>query len=428
MKNLIIILTTSLWAASTVLAADWPRFRGPNGNGISDEKGLPLEWSATKNILWKADLPGRGASSPIVWRDRVYVTAYSGYGLTKNDRADKDALRRHLLCFNRKDGALLWKVDFGGPNKEHGICDFLDLHGYASSTPVADASGVYVYYGVGGLLAYDHAGRQKWHKPLGSKQHNFGTASSPILFNNLVIMHADIEAQALFALDKETGREVWRIPAGDQKFGDSWSTPLVVDVSGKQELVFHRSQSQGSPSTFAAVDPRNGEALWECQILKDYLCPSPIAHNGVIYTIAAQRAAAVRAGGKGDVSASHVLWKTSKGSEVCSPIYHDGHLYWTSENNGAAYCLNATTGETVYQERLREPGRIYASGVSTEGRIYYVSQKKGTYVVAAKPKFELLAHNVIESDSSIFNGSPAISQSQFFIRSDKHVYCIGSKQ
>ena len=407
-------------------AADWPRFRGPQGNGVSRDTGLPLEWSATKNIVWKTELSGRGASSPIVWQDRVYVTAYSGYGLTKHDAwSNRDNLRRHLLCLSRADGKLLWKLDHGGVMKEHGICDYLDLHGYASSTPVADATGVYVYYGNAGVFAYGHDGKEKWHKELGRKIHSWGSASSPILFENLVIVHADIEDHAVLALDKQSGREIWRVPSGKQDFGDSWSTPLVIDVAGKPELVFHGSA--GSPATLAAIDPRTGQPLWECGVLKDYLCPSPIAHDGIIYTIAHQKAAAVRAGGRGDVSQSHILWTINKGSEVCSPIYNEGHLYWTSENNGMAYCVNAATGQTVYQERLPEPGLIYASGVLAEGRIYYVSRNKGTFVVAAKPTFELLAHNVIAGDDSVFNGTPAVSRSQFLLRSDKYLYCIGKK-
>lgn len=426
MRSIILLLLGAI-TALPIRAVDWPRFRGRNGTGVSSATGVPHEWNASKNIIWKTALPGRGASSAIVWQDRVYVTAYSGYGLTKQDPwSNKDNLRRHLICVSRGDGRLLWKADYGGVMHEHGICDFLDRHGYASSTPVADASGVYVYYGNAGVIAYGHDGKQRWHKELGRKVHSWGSAASPILFENLLIVHADIEAHAVLAFDKQTGREVWRVPAGKQDYGDSWSTPLVVDAGGKPELVFHRSV--GNPSTLAAVDPRTGQALWECGVLKDYLCPSPVAHNGVVYTIAYQKAAAVRAGGRGDVTQSHVVWTINKGSEVCSPVYHEGHLFWTSENGGMAYCVNAATGQTVYQERLTpEPGLVYASAVLAEGRLYYVSRQKGTYVVAAKPKFALLAHNVIESDDSIFNGTPAISQGRLFLRSDKYLYCIGTK-
>lgn len=406
--------------------ANWTRFRGPNGSGISTGN-VVLEWDAKKNMKWKADLPGRGASSPIIWEDRVYVTAYTGYGLAPEDPpSERRKLERHLLCFRRTDGTLLWKATHGGENREHGITGFLALHGYASSTPTADASGVYVYYGGGGVIAYSHDGKERWQKDVGNKAHSWGSASSPILFEDLLIVHADIESQTLYAFDKRTGKDAWRMATGDPKFGDSWSTPLVVSIGGTPELVFHRSQ--GEPATLGAVDPRSGKALWECGVLKNYLVPSPIAHDGVIYAIAHERGASIRAGGGGDITKSHVPWTINMGSEVCTPLFHDGHLYWTSEEGGFAYCLDAGTGKMVYKERLDPaPGRIYASGVLANGRIYYVSREMGTYVVAAQPKYSLLARNMIEPDRSIFNGTPAISKGQMFLRSDRHLYCIGSE-
>jgi outer membrane protein assembly factor BamB len=412
--------------ADAKVDANWPRFRGVDGAGISGDSDVPLQWSATNNIVWKADLPGRGASSPIVWGDHVYVTAYSGYGLVKGDpNANVPKLVRHLLCFSSTDGRRLWKADAPiGMNPDHPNVDYLDLHGYASSTPVADASGVYVYYGTCGAIAYSHEGRERWRKQLGEQYYSWGSAASPILFENLLIVHADIEATSLVALDKQTGREVWRIATGDR---DSWSTPLVVASGGRRELVYHHSTGEPT-ATLAAVNPRDGSSLWQCRVLKDYLCPSPIAHGGIIYALAYQKGAAIRPGGRGDVTDSHVLWTANKGSEVCTPLYHDGHLYWTSPDSGIANCLNARTGEMVYQERL-EPaaGRIYASGVTADGRIYYVSREAGAYVVAAVPKFELLAHNRIENDDSVFNATPAISQGRLFLRSDKRLYCIGAK-
>jgi outer membrane protein assembly factor BamB len=404
----------------------WSEFRGPNRSGISEDVGVPLKWSDTENILWKVPLPGRGASSPIVWGDHIYVTAYSGYGLVKDDPArNLGNLNRHLLCVDRRNGRLLWKSDrnLGPMHSEHNIVDFLSNHGYASGTPVADESGVYVYYGTDGVVAYTHDGKQKWERKLGKMYSKWGTATSPILFKNLVIVHADIEAQALVAMDKQTGREVWQVPTGDR---DSWSTPLIAEVNGQHELVFHHSR--GEPAIVAAVDPLTGSSRWQCRVLEKYLCPSPIAHDGTIYLLAYQRGAAVRAGGRGDVTDSHLMWTITKGTEVGTPIYYNGHLYWAHQENGIVYCVNAKTGATVSSERLSpESGLIYASGVLAEGRIYYVSRENGTYVVAAKPRFELLAHNVIRSDGSIFNGTPAICQGQLLLRSDKYLYCIGKK-
>src|SRR6476620_9111533 len=166
--------------------ADWPCFRGPDRMGIAatDDADVPLHWSDSTNTIWAVELPGHGASSPIVWRDNVYVTTYSGYGLVKNDpHENMPKLTRHLLCFDRRSGAVRWKADEPvGKSFEHGLSDFGFLHGYASSTPVADDNGVYVYLGRGGIIAHDHTGRQLWKAPIGGREHNWGSASSPIVF------------------------------------------------------------------------------------------------------------------------------------------------------------------------------------------------------------------------------------------------------
>ncbi|HXT58809.1 MAG TPA: PQQ-binding-like beta-propeller repeat protein, partial [Pirellulales bacterium] len=166
---------------------------------------------------------------------------------------------------------------------------------------------------------------------------------------------------------------------------------------------------------------------WHCSGIEDYVCPSVIAHDGVVYAIGGRGkpGVAVPAGGEGDVS-DKILWKTPKGSNVSSPVYHDGYLFWVSESKGVAYCIDAKTGEAVYEERIEpRPDRIYASPVAADGKIYYVSRDKGVYVLAAKPEYELLAHNVIAGDPSIFNASPAVSDGQLLLRSDTHLYCIG---
>lgn len=403
--------------------SNWPRFRGPGGLGVSEDTGLPLVWSATKNLVWRTKLPGPGSSSPITWGDHVYVTCYTGYGVSKESPGSKEDIELHLLCVNRSDGKILWERSVPG-QFVHDYVSFLTLHGYASSTPVADESAVYVYFGTAGVVSYSHDGTKLWEKDFENRVHSFGSASSPILFEDLLIVHADIEEMAVIAMKKETGYEAWRAATGER---DSWSTPLLLEADGRHELIFHHSK--GDPSgKMAAVDAQNGKPLWECKVLKDYLCPSPIAHKGTIYTIAYGHGAAIRAGGRGDVTGSHVVWKNRRGSEVVTPVYHDGHLYYAHQENGIAYCVDCKTGETVYQGRLRpSPGKVYASGVLTDGRLYYVSRAQGTYVVAAKPEFEQLAHNVIDTDDSVFNGTPAISHGQFLIRSNKYLYCIGEK-
>lgn len=415
--------------------ADWPQFRGPNRSGVSNETGLPLEWSATKNLVWKTPLPGPGTSSPIVFGDHVYVTCYSGYGLQRISEGPNIEmkppgnfadLRRHLVCMDRASGKILWTRDEADPDGtdapyKNGM---LALHGYASHTPAADASGVYTYFGAAGAAGYGHDGQKRWGPVrLGTKAklQEYGSAASPVLYKDLFIVNACIETAELYgqgdtvALDTKTGNVVWR-----EKVGGEWSSPLLVPVGGKVELVV----ATHHPGPRLGLDPATGKRLWECRATDG--CGTPVAHDGVIYTFHGEGRAAIRAGGRGEVTATHKLWETNGGPRISSPVYYDSYLYWSNDGH-LANCADARTGRSVYRERLGKGGECYASPVVADGRIYYVSRDRGTYVVAAKPEFELLAHNRIEDDLSVFNGSPAVSGGRLFLRSDKYLYCIGTK-
>ena len=406
-----------LLSAAAARAADWPQFRGPGGRGQSNEMGLPTKWDGETNILWKADLPGPGASSPVTFGDKIFLTCYTGYGLEEGP-GDDSQLKRHLLCLNRADGKMIWDAVQPSTQKEGAYQGFTALHGYASSTPAVDADAVYVFFGATGIAAYSHDGQQRWLTSCGTKTHDWGSATSPILYENLVIVNAGVESGSLVALDKKSGQEVWRQPGMVM----SWSTPALVKTVGGWELV---AQVKGKILGF---DPATGKPLWSCQGVDDYVCPSIVAEGDVAYIIGGRRgtAIAVRGGGRGDVTATHKLWDAKKGSNVSSPVVHDGYLYWAHESKGAVYCVNAKTGEEGYEERLNpRSGRIYASPLAADGKLYYVSRDTGVYVVAAKPEFELLAHNKIASDTSVFNGSPVVCDGRLLLRSDRALYCIG---
>jgi outer membrane protein assembly factor BamB len=183
-------------------------------------------------------------------------------------------------------------------------------------------------------------------------------------------------------------------------------------------------------SKMLGFDPATGEKLWTCDTIEDYICPSVIAYGNVIYAVGARKgtAVAVRAGGRGDVTETHRLWKIDKGSNVSSPVYHDGYLYWAHEGRGFVYCVNATDGKLMYEQRLQPASdRIYASPLAADGKLYYVSREQGTYVLALKPQFQLLAHNVLADDTSVFNASPVPSQGDLLLRSDKFLYCLGGQ-
>jgi len=405
-------------ALATVAAADWPQFLGPGGRGQSKETGLPTTWDGATGVAWKTDLPGPGASSPVTFDGKIYLTCYTGYGVAESNPGDPARLQRHLLCLALQDGKLLWNVAQPSALKEGAYEGFTALHGYASSTPAVDAEAIYVFYGATGAAAYAHDGRQLWLTSCGTKTHEWGSANSPVLYEKLVIINASVESGALIALDKKTGREVWRQAGMDE----SWSTPALVKTAAGWELV---AQVKGKILGF---DPASGKPLWSCQGVDDYVCPSVVAEGDVAYVLGGRRATAiaVRAGGRGDVTATHKLWEIKKGTNVPSPVVHEGHVYWAHDSRGAIYCVDAKTGKDAYEERL-EPraGKIYASPLVADGKLYYVSRDAGVFVLAAGPEFKLLAHNKIASDTSVFNGSPAVADGRLLLRSDRTLYCLG---
>lgn len=408
------ILSLAAWAS----AGEWMQFRGPGGLGVSDEQGLPVKWSADENLAWKAELPGPGASSPIVVGERVFLTCYTGYGLQAGADADQAALRRRLLCLKRDSGAEIWSKTFEPKLPEHKYQGEGAYHGYAASTPVSDGERLYVFFGKSGVFCFDLDGRQLWHASVGDGINGWGSGTSPVLFGQLLLVNASVESGSLVALDKRTGEPVWK--AGG--VGAAWNTPLLVADAAHPEVLV------SAQDRLLSFNPVDGKPLWNAEGVHRYVCPSVVAHDGVAYAIGGGHTSlAVRLGGAGDVSQSHGVWRKNKGSNVGSPLYHAGHLYWAADSGGLMVCQDAATGEFVYQERLEpRPGNIWSSPVLADGKIYVVSQNQGTYVVAAQPKFELLAHNTFADDDSRTNASPAISRRQILLRTDRRLYCIGT--
>jgi hypothetical protein len=412
------VLVAAAQSAESASVAQWRQFRGPGGQGVSQSKGLPTTWSATENIAWKTALPGPGGSSPVVFGDRIYLTGYTGYAVPGSPGGDLNSLQRHLLCLQRADGKMLWKKDVPAAQPEQAkVRD----HGYASSTPLAEADGVYVFFGKSGVFAFSHEGQQLWQGDVGAKTHGWGSAASPVVFNDLVIINAAVESESLVALNKQTGKEVWR--AGGMK--ESWNTPILVPVpGGKPELVV---------AIFGKVlgfDPATGEQLWSCATgIGWYMVPSLVNDKDVVYCIGGRGngagALAVRAGGRGDVTSTRRLWTLNKGSNVSSPIFHDGHLYFLHENLGIAFCVEGATGNLVFEERLPNAGQFYGSLVLADGKLFGVTRNGRAFVLAAKPQFEQLARNEFD-DRSSFDASPAVDGRRLLIRSDRFLYCIGT--
>ncbi len=417
MLPLVLCLCLSVIGSHLRASDDWSRFRGPGGQGVSRGGALPVKWSTTENLAWKTEMPGPGGSSPVVFGDRIFLTCYSGYAMPGAAGGDLEALQRHVVCVQRADGKLLWKKDVPAAQPEQAkVRD----HGYASSTPLADAERLYAFLGRSGVFAFSHDGKELWRADVGSGIHGWGSAASPVLHKELVIINAAVESGALIALNKQTGQEVWRATG----MKESWNSPILVPVpGGREELVV------AIMGKVLGFDPATGEKLWSCSTdIGWYMVPSLVNDRDVVYCIGGRTGGglAVRAGGRGDVTASRRLWKLAKGSNVSSPVLHEGHLYFLHENLGIVYCVEAATGKLVYEERIPGAGQFYASPVLADGKLYGVARHGGVFVVAAKPQYEFLGRNEL-GDRSSFDASPAVDGRRLLLRSDKFIYAIGEK-
>ena len=446
MRRVFIVLVGLAFLTQTLRADDWTQFRGPNGSGVSQDKGVPAKWSESENVAWKIKLPGPGSSSPIVLKDRVYVTCFTG---ADGDTGNVSQLKRHVICIDRSNGKIIWNEAIAAEQPEDPYQGMITQHGYASHTPVTDGEHLFVFFGKSGLVAFDLNGKKLWQQNLGkeSSRMAWGSGASPILYKDFVIATAVDESQSVRALDKKTGKEVWKAEASSLE--SVYATPVLVSAgNGGQELVI---AAQGE---LWGLNPDNGKLQWYAVTgIQGTLSASPVVNNGIIYVQGGRGngGLAIRAGGKDDVTKSHIVWKNRVSGSIPSHLLHDGHLY-SVDGRGIARCVNVQTGKSEYQKRLPglaggrqrggQPGGgrggfgggrggfggspIYASPVCADGKIYVVTRHAGTIVLAAKPDFEQIAVNVLAKDKSQFNASPAISNGQLFLRSDEFLYCIAS--
>lgn len=418
----LVLVGTSVLA----LGADWARFRGPDGKGSSQEI-VPLNWSETKNLRWKTRLPGPGSSSPIVVGDQVFVTCYSGYGTTSETTTPRQ-LRRHLVCLDRKAGRIQWNEAIDSVQPEDSYRGYITEHGYASHTPVSDGEAVYTFFGKSGVVAYSLTGKKLWQTSVGTRSdvRGWGSAGSPILYKNLVIVNAASESRSVQALDKKSGKQIWKYDS--RSLSLSFGTPVLVSLpSGRTELVL------AVPGEIWGMDPEKGTRLWWVSYpAEGNVSPSVVAHNDVVYATGGYQnkgTTAVRAGGSGDVTKKNVLWSIDESSYVATPLYHSGRLHWVSET-GYAYCVDAKSGKLIYRNKLPlKPGSggrpMYASLVLAGDRLIAVTRRGGTVILRVGEKFEVLATNDLGDDTD-FNATPALSNRQIFLRSNRAVYCLGA--
>ena len=400
-------------ATTVVSAADWPAWRGPAGTGVSAEKDLTLDWRTAPAPRWRTPLPEPGTSTPIVSQEKIFLTQSEGK-------------RRHLLCFDRKDGKLLWTAGVGVVLEERTH----KTNPYASASPVTDGERVIVWFGSGGLAAYDFSGTELWRTDLGVHDHRFGYGGSPAIHGDLCFLNFGPGVREfLVAVDKRTGKEVWRhaspVPGADDVLG-TWSTPLIVEHQGRTELI---SALRGE---LAALDPKPGKMYWSVNDWGLQAKASPVAGEGVVVLTGdfepKTSEVAVRLGGAGDVSKTHVLWrKTPSRVRVGTGVIHVGHFYG-SRTPGFADCVELETGKIVWDERLAVKGRnspIWSSPMLADGKLHFVNQTGDVFAVRASPRFELIATHSLGETS---NASPAISDGEIFLRTYEAIWCFGGKR
>ncbi len=421
-------------------ASNWPQWRGPESQGISTEKNLPSQWSETKNILWKTPIPGRGYSQPIIWDKRVFLTTdvegakapethqppkhmVGGTEFKHPEWTGVDLLHTFkVLCLDRDSGKVLWeKTAYEGV-----VFDYRHKRGnYAAPTPVTDGKFVWVYFGSEGLFCYDFDGKPVWKKSLGNiSTLGMGVGTSPVLHENLLILQCDEnEGKGSFitALDKKSGKEVWRTARPIQV---SWSTPIVIKTPQRPELI-----TSGNEFVIS-YDPATGKELWRASGVKANAIATPVAGQGLVIASAGfpdKNIVAIKPGGSGNIDGTDkILWKYNKGAAyVPSPIFYGDYVYLMSDN-GIITCLNAKTGEIVYEGgRVPVATKFYgASPVAFDGKILLTSDDGDTFVIKAGPKHEVLGTNSIGEPVKT---SIAIADGKLFIRGDKHLFCIGTK-
>ena len=430
-----LFLTTVLTA--TLSADQWPTWRGPSSSGVSVERNLPVEWSDTKAVAWKSPVRGLGISSPIVWNEMVIVTSQAGSGEVRQGprlvqsgnpaeagerslapvSAGAGQVSFLITAFDRAAGRRLWEYELPA----EGALPFVhEKHNLASPSPVTDGERIYAWFGTGQIAAIDLSGRLVWKKNLGAEyapfQINWGHGSSPLVHaGTLVLLCYHERASYLLALDAKTGAVRWKVDAPSGEL--SYSKPLAVDVGGRTEVIVNSSNG------VSGHDLATGARLWNVAESNRFPIPMPLYHDGVIYTSRGYRSSpfmAVRPGGKGDVSSSHVVWRAPSGAPyISSLVYYDGLIYMMGDV-GVLTVTDAKTGERVFQERI---GGVYtASPVAADGNVYLLSEDGETIVVAAGRTPRVLARNKLNARQL---ASPAISGGRLFIRSDDVVYAIG---
>ena len=416
-RQAIQLLFVMLFSVNLAYADNWPQWRGPSLNGISNEKNLPVKWTTEENITWKLAMPAFSGSTPVVWRDRIFLNV-----------ADGDDL--YLWCVDRTKGTVLWKKLLGSGNVK------MRKQNMSSPSPVTDGKSVYVMTGTGILKAFDFTGKELWtrdiQKDYGEFGLNWGYASSPLLFEDslyIQVLHGmKTDAPSyVMRIERKTGKTLWKVErptTAIRESPDSYTTPALLRHGKTLELVI----TGGDCAT--GHDLGTGKELWRANGLNPDNQPfyrivaSPVVFNDIIYApTRVKPLLALKAGGRGDITNTHVLWSTPNGPDVPTPVTDGKHFYIVNDK-GIVWCLDARTGAEIYGQQRLKPGTYSSSPVLADGKIYITNEEGLTSVIKAGPQFEVLAENAL-NDYCL--SSPAISDGQIFIRTTNNLYCIGNR-
>jgi outer membrane protein assembly factor BamB len=422
-----LLLSYALLAAE----GDWPGWRGPKDDGMA-QGNPPLEWGDTMNVAWCVRIPGRGHSSPVIWGDKIFLTtAVPTEGAVTPAESQQPAHgpgggagagQEHkflVICLNRHTGKVLWErvakiaVPHEGYHRKYGS--------FASNSPATDGSHLYAFFGSRGLYCYDLNGKLVWEKqfPPMRMRLGFGEGVAPVLDGDKLYLKFDQEQGSyLLALDKRTGKELWRVPREEVS---SWSPPLVVTHNGRKQVVVSASNKVRS------YDPATGKLIWECAGLGSNVIPAPVSADGVVYVMSGHRdpnLLAIRLGREGDLTGTDAIaWTNNRGnSYTTSPLLHDNKLYFVTDS-GMLSCLNSRTGEAYYrQRRLPKAYNLKASPVGANGKLYLATEEGDVVVVKMGETYEVVAVNTLTDQ--VFIATPAIVGDSLYLRSQDALYCV----
>ncbi|MEK6258267.1 MAG: PQQ-binding-like beta-propeller repeat protein [Planctomycetota bacterium] len=414
---------------------NWHQWRGPEASGVAPHGDPPVEWDQSRNVKWKVEIPGQGKSTPIVWENRIFVTTAVNTGkVVEGVPKPEDQPQRQfgikfpntlfrfvVLCLDRETGKTLWEqtaVEELPHEGHHGD------NSHASASPTTDGQFVYVSFGSRGVYCYDLHGQQKWQKKLGnvSTRLSFGEASSPVVHGDVVLLIRDNETDSrILALDAKTGETRWEVPREESS---AWATPLVVEHGGHTQVITNASRRVRS------YDIADGKILWECGGQVGNVTPSPVLFGEQVICMSGYRGSAALSlplKATGDITGSDLIaWKFDRDTPyVPSPLLYGDLLYFNKLNNGILTLLDARTGKPILEStRLQGLSNVYASPVGAADRVYFVGRDGTTVVLKRSATLEILATNRLDD---LIDASPAIAGKQFFLRGQKHLYCLQSQ-